>query len=39
MGLTSVFVVLAASYLFAAIVVLYFAFETKGLVLEKAALE
>jgi putative MFS transporter len=39
MGLTSVFVVLAAGYLLAAIVVLYFGFETKGLVLEKAALE
>jgi len=39
MGLTSVFVVLAAGYLFAAIVMLYFGFETKGLVLEKAALE
>ena len=38
-GLNAVFVVLAAGYLVAAIVVLAFGLETKGLVLEEAALE
>ena len=38
-GLTYVFVILATGYLVAAIVVLSFGFETKGLVLESAALE
>jgi putative MFS transporter len=38
-GLNAVFVVLAAGYLVAAIVVLSFGLETKGLVLEDAALE